>query len=113
MAVHVVMAEDWRAGGPRSVTWDDETGEIGGEHVAVDRIRCMQADAERGGRYAVEGVAYRMPDPRLDPACVKALLGLGLNSLLVYDELPEPLRTGQHKALIEPRPPPAPGVIDD
>ena len=103
MATHTIMAEDWRAGGePRSITWNDETGEIGGEHVMVPRLRALQRHAEIEGGFKDDAAWFRLPDPRLDPACVKCMLGLMLGPLLDRDALPEPLRSADSRALCVP-----------
>lgn len=97
MATHVIMAEDWRAGGePRSITWDDETGEIGGEHVEVPRLRGMVATAERVGHLLDEKGRLDLRDPRHDPADFLAVLeeAFGGGSFRYREEvrLPQALR---------------------
>lgn len=96
MAKRTITAEDYRHGWePRTVVWDDETGEVAGDHSGVPLIRRRQEEAARDGRFVVDGGYFRMPDPWRDPACVKVLL------LFTLDDpaLPEPLRSADHQAL--------------
>ena len=93
MAKHVIMAEDWRAGGePRSVTWDDETGEIGGGHVEVPRLRGLVETAERLGHLMDEMGRLDLRDPRHDPADFLAALGHAFGGYHERLELPPSLR---------------------
>lgn len=97
MAKHTITAEDHRHGWePRTVVWDDETGEVAGDHSEVPTIRGVQEKAGRNGYFPRSGDGYyRMPDPWRDPACVKILL----LCTLVDPALPEPLRSADHQAL--------------
>ena len=103
MATHVIMAEDWRAGGePRAIVWDDETGEISGEHHVVPRLRLAQERLEREGGWQDDMGYWRMPDPRLDPACVRVLIVSAVHGMLDLAALPEPLRSADWRALFVP-----------
>ena len=68
MTVHAIDKPDIFAGGePRRILWDDETGEISGEHSGVPSIRETMAWAVRDGRLEHDEGHWPLRDPRGDP----------------------------------------------
>ena len=69
MTVHTIELIDWRAGGePRRILWDDETGEVKGDHSNVPAIRETMARAVRDGYLPAIHGHWDLPDPRRRPA---------------------------------------------
>lgn len=68
MTVHAIDIPDSFAGDePRRVLWDDEAGEVSGDHSDVPRIRERMADAERDGYLPHMHGYWPLRDPRRDP----------------------------------------------
>ena len=59
------MPDVFAGGEPRRILWNDETGEVAGEHSRVADVRDTLAPAERDGT-AMSG-HWPMRDPRHDP----------------------------------------------
>ena len=91
MTVHRIMAPDVFAGRePRLILWDDETGEVSGEHSAVAHLNATLERIERDDGYlrSYNG-HWTLRDPRRNPSEFKAVLYV----CMIYDEdLPAPLR---------------------
>ena len=65
---HTIMCPDrFRDGEPRSIVWDDETGEVSGDHSEVPDIRDTMARAERDGFLPEPTGHFVLRDPRHDP----------------------------------------------
>ena len=101
MATHTIGMRDWRHDEPRTIVWNDETGEVSGDHVEVQGIRDMIERAERAGGVLTHRGFWRLADPRHDPACFVAVLYLVLRRDFDEDALPEPLRSADPGALFE------------
>ena len=103
MTTHVIRQRDFD--GPCEIRWNDETGEVSGDHGGVPRIRAWMERAERDGRIATGLGYWLMPDPRRDPACFRVLLAFALPATCFDpDALPEPLRSADFAALGFPNP---------
>ena len=99
MTVHVIEQRDWRADAPRRIVWDDETGEVSGDHRGVPAIRRLMERAVRdGGRLQDEEGHWQLRDPRRDPASFVVLLWRTLEAQSDQEAMPEPLRSA------DPRP---------
>ena len=101
MATHTIKMRDWRHDEPRTIVWNDETGEVSGDHVWVQGIRDMIERAEGAGGVLTHYGFWRLADPRRDPACFVAVLYLILGRDFDEDALPEPLRSADTGALLE------------
>lgn len=97
MTVHVIEQTDWFADDePRRIVWDDETGDVSGDHREVPAIRRVMADAVRdGGRLQFDTGYWRLRDPRRDPASFVVLLWFSLGTQFEREALPEPLRSAE------------------
>ena len=95
MATHTIRYPDYRRDEPRAIVWNDETGEIGGDHSAVPDIRRF-LERERGGfSVQMEEGRLDMRDPRRDPADFLAMIRWILNVSVFRPhllELPPALR---------------------
>ena len=68
MTVHAIDMPDPFAGGePRRILWDDETGEVSGDHHDVPDIREQMDRAERDGFLPAMSGHWKLRDPRHDP----------------------------------------------
>lgn len=77
MTVHAIDKPDAFAGGePRRILWDDETGEISGEHHDVPALREALDRAERDGRLQHPAGHWPLRDPRRDPRDFLVVLGV-------------------------------------
>lgn len=74
MATHTIKYRDWRVGEPRAFVWNDETGEVSGDHGNVPSLRRLMERAERDGHLLSEGGRLDVRDPRHDAADFLALL---------------------------------------
>lgn len=100
MATHTIRLPDWRHGDePREIVWNDETGEVSGDHGGVPGIRRMQEFAARTGGFLNSFGAWRLPDPRRDPASFVVVLYEALGRQFDEAALPEPLRSADPRAL--------------
>ena len=69
MTVHAIDMLDFDAGDePRRIYWDDETGEVSGDHSRVPDIRDTMARAVRDGYLPQMNGHWDLRDPRHDPA---------------------------------------------
>ena len=69
MTVHAIDKLDFRAGDePRRIYWNDETGEVSGDHSDVPDIRETMARAVRDGYLPQIHGHWALRDPRRDPA---------------------------------------------
>ena len=101
--IHSSLQTDWFAGDePRSIVWDDETGEVSGEHSAVPLVREYMADAVRDGGLQVDDGFWRLRDPRRDPASFVVLLMFSLAAAFDAATLPEALRSADIEGMLEP-----------
>ena len=99
MTVHVIEQRDWYADAPRRIVWDDEAGEVNGDHREVPAIRRLMERAVRdGGRLQDEEGHWQLRDPRRDPASFVVLLWRTLEAQSDQEAMPEPLRSA------DPRP---------
>ena len=102
MATHTIKMRDWRHDEPRTIVWNDETGEVSGDHGDVQGVRDMIERAERAGGVLTHCGFWRLADTRHDPACFVAVLLLVLSGRdFDEDALPEPLRSADRGALFE------------
>ena len=102
MATHTIKMRDWRHDEPRTIVWNDETGEVSGDHGDVQGIRDMIERAEGAGGVLNHAGFWRLADPRHDPACFVAVLLLNIMRRdFERDALPEPLRSADTGALSE------------
>lgn len=105
MTVHAVKQADWFARDePRGILWNDETGEVLGDHSDVPLIREWMADAVRDGGLLVDNGRWRLRDPRHDPASFKVVLMFALMAAFDEEMLPEPLRSADTTAMFHPAP---------
>ncbi len=75
MATHTIKYPDYSRGDePRAIVWDDETGEVTGDHVEVPAIRDAMERAERDGHLPEMFGRRNLRDPRHDPADFLAVL---------------------------------------
>ena len=75
MATHTIRYRDWRRRDePRTIVWNDETGEVSGDHGDVPRLRRMMEKAVHDGYLSTEGSWVDVRDPRHDPADFLAVL---------------------------------------
>ena len=100
MTVHAIDKPDHFAGDePRRILWDDEAGEVSGDHSDVPRLRETLARAELDGHLPHMEGRWPMRDPRRDPAeFVVALFWPGSPRM---DELPPSLRGVEPAAFVE------------
>ena len=69
MTVHAIDKLDFDAGDePRRIYWDDETGEVSGDHSDVPDIRKTMARAVRDGYLPAMNGHWDLRDPRRNPA---------------------------------------------
>lgn len=69
MTVHAIDMPDHAAGGePRRIRWNDETGEVSGDHSSVPRVRENMEAAVRTGLLSCMTGGWELRDPRRDPA---------------------------------------------
>ena len=69
MTVHAIDKLDFDAGDePRRIYWDDETGEVSGDHSDVPDIRKTMARAVRDGYLPEISGHWDLRDPRRNPA---------------------------------------------
>ena len=109
MATHTIRYRDWRHDEPRTIVWNDETGEVSGDHGDVPDI-CRRLEwAEREGHLLDEGGGVDLRDPRHDPADFLAVLVWPNESSYERLELPPALRGVKPTPMIRPRMPP--GVV--
>ena len=94
MTVHVIEQRDWFADAPRRIVWDDETGEVSGEHHEVPTIRRVMAEAARDGGLRFPTGYWRLRDPRRDPNCFAVVLKEALWASFDKDALPAALVFG-------------------
>ena len=95
MARHTIKYRDWSRGDePRRIVWDDEAGEVSGDHVEVPSIQAYLADAVRDGRLADDWGSVALRDPRHDPAEFLTVLLWAVGGTFRYAEvdLPPSLR---------------------
>ena len=94
MTVHAIDMPDVFAGGePRRVLWDDETGEVSGEHSQVPDIRDTMDRAERDGVLPHIAGHWKLRDPRRDPRdFLVVLFWTGCPPLDLPDWIPPALR---------------------
>ena len=105
MTIHAIDQPDVFAGRePRRIRWDDETGDVSGDHRAVGLIRECMADAVRDGGLPNDEGFWRLRDPRRDPASFVVLLMFALLAAFDPDALPEPLRSAPVDGMFEPAP---------
>ena len=79
MATHRFWMPDWSRGGePRMIDWDDETGEVSGDHVELPGLREMLERAEEHGGLGHYVGEWHLPDPRRDAAQFLCVLRLAL-----------------------------------
>ncbi len=103
MTVHAIDMPDVFAGGePRRVLWDDETGEVSGEHSQVPDIRDAMDRAERDGVLPHIAGHWKLRDPRRDPRDFLVVLFWPEPPLDLPDWIPPALR-------VEP----TPGILND
>ena len=77
VTVHAIDMPDIFAGGePRRILWDDETGDVSGEHHDVPELREALARAERDGRLQDFMGYWPLRDPRRDPRDFLVVLGV-------------------------------------
>ena len=74
MATHTIRCRDWRHDEPRTFVWNEETGEVSGDHGDVPWARQRLEEAERDGYLLSEGCRLEVRDPRHDPADFLAVL---------------------------------------
>ena len=84
------MAPDiFAAREPRLILWDDETGEVSGEHSAVANLNATLERIERDDGYLRHyNGHWTLRDPRRNPSEFKAVLYW----CMITDGLPAPLR---------------------
>lgn len=93
MTIHSVHQPDLQAdGAPRLLLWNDETGEVSGEHSDVPLIRGYMKDAVRDGGLPVDNGFWRLRDPRHDPASFVVVLSFAIQPAFDENALPEALR---------------------
>lgn len=74
MATHTIRYRDWRHDAPRTILWNDETGEVSGDHGDVPGIRAAVERAVREGHLPEVFGCCHLRDPRRDPADFLAVL---------------------------------------
>lgn len=107
--IHTISQPDWAAGGaPRRILWDDETGDVSGDHHDVPLLRQWLSGATKRGFILLEEGRLDLPDPRHVPAQFLAVLRLTM--MARYDEggLPPALRAVEPVAWRQKLPP---GVV--
>lgn len=116
MATHTITCRDWDEDDVkrRRIIWNDETGEVSGDHSKVPGLRRALAHAARGGRLhlLIEGGYLDPRDPLHDPADFLALMlfpYVNRSDLLDLD-LPPALRGIEPTPMRSPGPPP-PGAV--
>ena len=109
MATHTIRYRDWRHDEPRTLVWNDETGEVSGDHGDVPVILHDMERAVREGLLGEEG-GLDLRDPRHDPADFLAVLVWVNGSFYERLELPSALRAVKPTPMIRP-PPMPPGVV--
>lgn len=93
MTVHAIDMPDIFAGGePRRVLWDDEDGEVSGDHSDVPSIRETMARAVRDGYLPHDAGDWPLRDPRRDPREFLVVLLWPEPPLRAPDWLPPALR---------------------
>ena len=67
--IHAIDKPDIYAGGePRRILWNDQTGDVSGEHHDVPRLRERMARAVRDGYLPSMCGHWPLRDPRRDPS---------------------------------------------
>ena len=61
------MPDVFAGGEPRRIVWNDETGEVAGDHSRVADVRDTIARAERDGILPAMSGHWPLRDPRHDP----------------------------------------------
>ena len=107
MATHTIRHRDWRHDEPRTIVWNDETGEVSGDHGDVPDIRMWLEKAERDGHLLGEEGRLNLRDPRHDPADFLAVLVWDNGGFYERLELPPALRAVKPTPMIRP----PPGVV--
>ena len=98
MTVHAIEQPDWRADGARRrILWNDETGEVSGDHGELPFLRSWLADAAKDGFILLRGEAA---EPRRPASAGAVPRGAPLTMMARWDPdgLPPALRT------VEPTP---------
>ena len=103
MATHTIRYRDWRHDEPRTIVWNDETGEVAGDHGDVPAILMWLDEAERDGLLLGEEGGLHLRDPRHDPADFIALLVWENGGRYERLELPPALRGVKPTPLTTPR----------
>ena len=109
MATHTIMFPDYSRGDePRAIVWDDETGEVSGDHVKVPSIRRRVERAACDGHILDEAGRLDVRDPRHDPADFLAVLGYAIGGGYDFErlDLPPALRRVEWTPWHRPDPPP-------
>lgn len=108
MTVHAIEQRDWRDDARRRILWNDETGEVSGDHGDLPELRSWLADAAKKGAIVLEEGRLDVPDAARVPAQFLAVLRLTMGNLSWDpDGLPPDLRAVEPVRWREP----PPGVI--
>ena len=107
MATHTIRYR--RYDDPGAIVWNDETGEVTGDHGDVPSVRLWLDVAERDGHLLGEEGRVNLRDPRHDPADFLAVLVWSIRGFYERLELPPALRGVKPTPLTAPRLPP--GVV--
>ena len=95
MATHTIMFPDYSRGDePRAIVWDDETGEVSGDHVELPDILYYMEKAARDGHILDEMGRLDVRDPRHDPADFLAVFDYAIGGVFKFEraDLPPALR---------------------
>ena len=104
MATHRIWAPDYRRGGaPRMIDWDDETGEVSGDHAWVPRVRDYLKRAARDGYLLGEEGRVALPDPLHSAGDFLAVLIWAVGGRRELLDLPSTLRAVEPAPLVQPR----------
>ena len=116
MTTHVIRQRDWRVDEPREIRWNDETGEVSGDHGDVPAVRRYMEAVASGARMIHDEGSWTLGDPRTDPASFLVVLSFALHSTYSWTPtantddhfgipLPEPLRSADARGMFRPAPP--------